>query len=115
MSPNWYLGFAPAIVYIVGGLLRMPRKLSGYKKLFEEQDEEKCDYACKVAWRYIWQFGLLFVALTFMLMRSTRLMDEMGQMIILGVLLVVEIAAMCFLYIPVERAVKEKFGEDTDE
>ncbi len=110
----WWLGFVPAVAYVVCGLLRLPRKLTRYKKLFDEQNEEICDYACKVAWRYIWQFGLLFVALTFMLMRSTRLMDEIGQMIILGVLLVMEIAAMCFLYIPVTRAVNEKFGEDAD-
>lgn len=111
MSPNWYLGFAPAIVYIVGGLLRLPRRCPR----FDKYDGEKYDYACKLSWRYSWQLGLLFTALTFMLMRSVRLMTEMGQMIILGILLVVEIAAMWFSYIPVERAVKEKFGEDTDE
>ena len=110
MLSVWWPGFVPAVIYVVAGLLHLPRKY----KHSEKYNEEQYDFACKTAWRYTWQFGLLFVALNFMLMRSTRLMANMGQLIILGVLLVVEIAAIWFLYVPVERAVKEKFGEDAD-
>ena len=112
MSVNWYLGFTTAAVFIVFGIFRLPRKMPRYAKKYEG---EKYDFACKTAWRYMWQFGLLFLALNFMLMRSTRLMAELGQTIILGALLVVEFAAVKFLHIPVERAMAEKFGEDTEE
>lgn len=111
MFSVWWPGFVPAVIYVAAGLLHLPRKY----KHSEKYNEEQYDYACKTAWRYIWQFGLLFVALAFMLMRSTRLMTNMGQQIILGALLVVEIAAIWFLYIPVERAVEEEFGEETEE
>lgn len=110
MSLNWCLGFVPAVIYIICGFLRLPRKYKRYAKY----EGEQYAFACKTAWRYTWQFGLLFVALNFMLMRSTRLMANMGQMIILGALLVIEIAAIWFLYIPVERAVEEKFGEEIE-
>ncbi|MDO4810427.1 MAG: hypothetical protein Q3985_00655 [Eubacteriales bacterium] len=111
MFSVWWPGFVPAVIYVVAGLLHLPRK---YKRS-EKYNEEQYDYACKLSWRHTWQFGLMFVALNFMLMRSTRLMAETGQMILLGALLVAEIAAIWFLYIPVDRAVKEKFGEDEDE
>ena len=107
MISIWWFGFLPALVYLMAGLLHLPKKFPRY----ETYDEEKYRFAKEQTWRYQWQFGLLFAALCFMLMRSTIRMGVMGQYVLLGVLLVVEIAAALFLYIPVEHAVEEKFGE----
>ena len=107
MFSIWWLGFIPAVVYILGGVLHLPKHFRWY----ENDAPEKREYAYQLTWRYCWQFGLLFAALSFMLMRSTIRMASTGQYILLGVLLVVEIAAVWFLYIPVKREVEEKFGE----
>lgn len=103
----WWPGFIASVVYLAAGLLHLPKRFPRYEKY----DEARKEFAKEQSWRYFWQFGLLFAALCFMLMRSTIRMAVLGQEIILGVLIVVEIAAVLFLYIPVEHAVEEKFGE----
>ena len=106
MFSIWWIGFAPAAVMVVFGLLHFPP----YKR-HPEWVGERHDFAEKMFFRLMWQEGLLFAALTFMLMRSTVRMSTTGQTVILGVLLVVLVAAILLLDIPVTNAVKEKFGE----
>ena len=106
MFPIWWIGFAPAVVMVVFGLLHFPP----YKR-HPEWVGERRDFAAKTSYRLVWQEGLLFAALTFMLMRSTVRMSTTGQYVILGVMLVILAAAILLLDIPVTKAVEEKFGE----
>ena len=106
MVSIWWIGFLAAAVMVVFGLLHFPP----YKR-HPEWVGERRDFAAKTFYRLIWQEGLLFAALTFMLMRSTVRMDSKGQCVILGVLLVIMAAAILLLDIPVTNAVEEKFGE----
>lgn len=106
MVSIWWIGFLAAAVMVVFGLLHFPP----YKR-HPEWVGERRDFAAKTFYRLVWQEGLLFAALTFMLMRSTVRMDSKGQCVILGVLLVIMAAAILLLDIPVTNAVEEKFGE----
>ena len=107
MFPIWWIGFAPAAVMVVFGLLHFPP----YKR-HPEWVGERRDFAAKTSYRLVWQEGLLFAALNFMLMRSTVRMSARGQTVIVGVLLVVMIVSILLLDIPVTHAVEEKFGEE---
>ena len=91
---------------VIFGLLHFPP----YKRHPEWLGERR-DFAAKTFYRLVWQEGLLFAALCFMLMRSTVRMSTMGQTVIVGVLLMVMIVSILLLDIPVTNAVKEKFGE----
>ena len=107
MFSIWWIGLFAAAVMVVFGLLHFPP----YKRHPEWLGERR-DFAAKTFYRLVWQEGLLFAALCFMLMRSTVRMNTTGQTVILGILLVVMAAAILLLDIPVTNAVKEKFGEE---
>lgn len=104
----WWPAFAAALVVLIYGLIHFPP----YKR-HSDWPEERRAFAEKTFYRLVWQYGLLFAALAFMLMRSTRMMGTMGQYVLLGLLLVVMAAALLFIDIPVSRAVEEEFdGEN---
>ena len=106
MFSIWWIGFIFSAVMVVFGLLHFPP----YKRHSDWAGERR-DFAAKTFYRLMWQEGLLFAALTFMLMRSTVRMSTTGQYVILGVMLVILAAAILLLDIPVTKAVEEKFGE----
>ena len=106
MFSVWWIGFIFAAVMVVFGLLYFPP----YKRHAEWVGERRV-FAAKTFYRLLWQEGLLFAALTFMLMRSTVRMSVRGQTVIVGVLLVLMIVSILLLDIPVTHAVEEKFGE----
>ena len=106
MFSIWWIGLFAAAVMVVFGLLHFPP----YKRHPEWLGERR-DFAAKTFYRLVWQEGLLFAALCFMLMRSTVRMSARGQTVIVGVLLMVMIVSILLLDIPVTNAVKEKFGE----
>ncbi|MBQ0037224.1 MAG: hypothetical protein KBS74_00980 [Clostridiales bacterium] len=106
----WWPGFLAALLVFFCGLVHLPP----YKK-HTDWPAEKQSCAAKAFYRLLWQMGLLFAALCFMLMRSTRMMSTTGQYILLGVLLVVMAAAVLFIDVPVRNAVEQEFdGEDAE-
>ena len=106
MFSIWWIGLFAAAIMVIYGLLHFPP----YKR-HQDWPEERRNFAAKTFYRLVWQEGLLFAALTFMLMRSTVRMSARGQTVIVGVLLMVMIVSILLLDIPVTNAVKEKFGE----
>lgn len=110
MLSIWWIGFLTAAIMVLYGLLHFPP----YKR-HQDWPEERRAFAARTFYRLVWQEGLLFAALTFMLMRSTVRMSVTGQYVLLGILLVLLAAAVLFLDIPVRHAVEQEFGEDTDE
>ena len=107
MISIWWVGFLAAAVLVIYGLLHFPP----YKR-HQDWPEEKRACAEKAFYRLVWQEGLLFAALCFMLMRSTVRMSVTAQYVILGMMLVVMAAAILLIDIPVCRAVAEEFGEE---
>ena len=105
----WWPGFLASALLVVYGLVHFPP----YKK--HKDWPEKCRFfAAKTFYRLVWQEGLLFAALTFMLMRSTVRMNTTGQYVIMGIMFVVMAVAILLIDIPVTHAVEEKFGEEAE-
>lgn len=109
MFTIWWVGFLASALLVLYGLLHFPP----YKR-HQDWPKERRVFAAKMFYRLVWQEGLLFLALSFMLMRSTIRMSTTGQYVILGVMLVVMACAILLIDIPVMRAVAEEFGEDTE-
>lgn len=61
------------------------------------------------------QSGLVFAALSFMIMRSVRLMSSDGQQILLYIAVILQIIGAVALILPVERNMKAYFDDQEDE
>ena len=109
MLSIWWIGFLAAAIMVIYGLLHFPP----YKR-HQDRPEERRAFAAQTFYRLVWQEGLLFAALTFMLMRSTIRMSVTGQYVMLGILLVLLAAALLFLDSPVRHAVEQEFGESDE-
>lgn len=107
MFSVWWIGFLASAVMVFDGIIHFPP----YKK-HGDWPEEKRTFAANAFYRLVWQEGLFFAAMTFMLMRSLVRMSTTGQYVALGIMLVVMAAAILLIDIPVRRAVAEEFGEE---
>lgn len=61
------------------------------------------------------QFGLVFAALSFMIMRSVRLVASSSQQILLYIAVILQIIGAVALILPVERNLKAYFDDQEDE
>ena len=61
------------------------------------------------------QSGLVFAALSFMIMRSVRLMASSSQQILLYIAVILQIIGAVALILPVERNLKAYFDDQEDE
>ena len=61
------------------------------------------------------QSGLVFAALSFMIMRSVRLIASTGQQILLYIAVILQIIGAVALILPVERNLKAYFDDQEDE
>ena len=61
------------------------------------------------------QSGPVFAALSFMIMRSVRLMAITGQQILLYIAVILQIIGAVALILPVERNLKAYFDDQEDE
>ena len=59
--------------------------------------------------------GLVFAALSFMIMRSVRLMASSSQQILLYIAVILQIIGAVALILPVERNLKAYFDDQEDE
>ena len=73
------------------------------------------EFAGRLLLKLLWQFGLAFAALSFMIMRSVRLMGSSGQQILLYIAIILQIIGAFALILPVERNIKAYFDEQEDE
>lgn len=53
--------------------------------------KERQEFADRLLLKLLWQFGLAFAALSFMIMRSVRLMGSSGQQILLYIAIILQI------------------------
>lgn len=109
----WWPSFLPPVLMVLAGLLG--RFLPGrkYRSPAGPLPPERQDFADRLLLKLLWQFGLAFAALAFMVMRSLRLMAEGPQRILLAVMLLVELIGLVALVLPIERSLRANFdGED---
>lgn len=76
---------------------------------------ERQKFADALLLKLLWQFGLAFAALSFMIMRSVRLMDSGAQHILLYIAVILQIIGTMALILPVEHNLKAYFDDQEDE
>lgn len=76
---------------------------------------ERQKFADSLFLKLLRQFGLVFAALSFMIMRSVRLVASTGQQILLYIAVILQIIGAVALILPVERNLKAYFDDQEDE
>lgn len=111
----WWPSFLLPLLMVLAGLLG--RFLPGrkYRSPRGLLPPEQQDFADALLLKLLWQFGLTFAALAFMIMRSLRLMAEGPQRILLLVLLLVELIGAVAILLPIERSLQASFQPEEDE
>lgn len=109
----WWPTFLLPALMVLAGLLG--RFLPGrkYRSPAGALSQERQRFADELLLKLLWQVGLTFAVLSFMVMRSVCLMEQDAQQIVAYVLLGVELIGAVALVLPVERSLKAHFdGED---
>ena len=107
--------------YIVPGLMVLAgfagRLLPGrkYRSPRGPLAPERQKFADALLLKLLRQFGVVFAALSFMIMRSVRLMASSSQQILLYIAVILQIVGTVALILPVERNLKAYFDDQEDE
>ena len=107
----WWPAFIVPVLMILGGLLPGLR----YRSPGGALDKERQRFADRQMRHMLWQFGLAFAALSFMVMQSVRLLPEGLQQWLLYGTVVLEVLGVLLMTLPIERALKAQFDEESDE
>ena len=110
----WPAYIAPGLMVLAGfaGRLLPGRK---YRSPQGPLAPERQKFADALLLKLLWQFGLAFAALSFMIMRSVRLTDSGAQHILLYIAVILQIIGTMALILPVERNLKAYFDDQEDE
>lgn len=107
----WWPAFVVPVLMILGGLLPGLH----YRSPGGTLDEERQRFADGQLHRMLWQFGLAFAALSFMVMQSVRLLPMGLQQWLLYGAVVLEVLGVLLMALPIERMLKAQFDEESDE
>ena len=107
----WWPAFVVPVLMILGGLLPGLH----YRSPGGPLDEERQRFADGQLHRMLWQFGLAFAALSFMVMQSVRLLPMGLQQWLLYGAVVLEVLGVLLMALPIERMLKAQFDEESDE
>ena len=113
MFSIWWPAFLLPLAMVLGGVAGgvLPgRKYRGPRGVLPSEEQREAD---RVFCRFLWQFGLVYAALAFMVMRTVRLVSLSGQRWFLIGAVAVEIIGAALMVIPVERTLHALFGEDS--
>ena len=111
MTHIWWPAFIVPVLMILGGLLPGLH----YRSPGGALDEERQRFADGQMRRMLWQFGLVFAALSFMVMQSVRLLPEELQQWLLYGAVVLEVLGVLLMALPIERMIQTQFDEESDE
>ena len=117
MLHNWWTCFLiPGLMVILGLIFTWfpPKKMNGlvgYRTTRSMGTQEAWDFANQLLAKLLWQTGLAFGVLAFLLMRSLRLLPGGTQSWIAFAFEMVEVAGLILLMVPIERALKENFDD----
>ena len=104
--PVFLLPLAMVLGGVAGGVLP-GRKYRGPRGVLPSEEQREAD---RVFCRFLWQFGLVYAALAFMVMRTVRLVSLSGQRWFLIGAVAVEIIGAALMLIPVERTMSLIFS-----
>ena len=105
----WWIAYIVPLLMVLAGCVGV-RYRSPQRKLTEEQQA----FANRQLRHMLWQFGLVFAAMAFMVMRSVRLVPLGVQRWIAYGFVFLEILGVLLTVIPMERAISAQFGEQND-
>lgn len=114
MFSLWWPTFIVPVLMVLCGLVG--NKISGfhYRSPSGPLSEARQQFADRQLLHMLRQFGAAYAALAFMIMRSVRLLADGVQHWLLYGAVLLEIVGVLLLIVPVERALKVEFQEDTD-
>ena len=110
----WPAYIVPGLMVLAGfaGQLLPGRK---YRSPKGPLAPERQKFADSLFLKLLRQSGPVFAALSFMIMRSVRLMAITGQQILLYIAVILQIIGAVALILPVERNLKAYFDDQEDE
>lgn len=110
----WPAYIVPGLMVLAGfaGQLLPGRK---YRSPRGPLPEEQQEFADGLFLKLLRQSGVVFAALSFMIMRSVRLMASTGQQILLYIAVILQMIGAVALILPVERNLKAYFDDQEDE
>lgn len=106
----WWSGFVVPVCMVLGGVCWKAIKRLPYRRK-EELTAEQLRFARDTFCRTLWQIGLAWAALTFMVMRSVRLLDVLPQEIMTAAVLLLQLLSTKLVEPAVRRALTDKFGD----
>ena len=111
----WWPAFVVPVLMVLAGLLG--RYIPGfhYHSPNGVLDEERQKFADRQLFHMLWQFGIAFAALAFMVMRSVCLMPENVQQWLMYGAFALEALGVVLLVLPIERALQAQFDEEKPE
>ena len=106
----WWPGFVVPACMVLGGLGWKVIKHLPYKRR-EELTEQQLQLARNTFCRTLWQVGLALAALTFMVMRSVRLVAVLPQEIMAAAAIALQLVTTRMVEPAVQRSLHEKYGD----
>ena len=111
MIQIWWPAFLVPVLMTIGGFLPFVH----YRSPGGALDGERQAFADRQMHHMLRQCGLAFAALAFMVMRSVCLLPEEVQRWLLYAAVAVEVLGALLMAMPIERALKMQFEEDTQQ
>ena len=111
----WWPAFILPVLMVLLGLLGRGIPGFRYHSFSGPMDEERQQFADRQLRQLLWQVGLAFAALAFMVMSSVRLLPANVQQWLLYGAVALELLGAVLLMLPIERALKEYFDDEETE
>ena len=106
----WWPGFVVPVCMVLGGLGWKCVKRLPYRRK-EALTAEQLRLTRETFSRTLWQVGLALAAMTFMVMRSVRLMNVLPQELMTAAAIVLQILSTKLVEPAVQRSLHEKYGD----
>ena len=114
MLTIWWPAFLLPALMTLSGLLGRWLPMIRYRSFKGALSEAKQQFADNQLRHMLWQFGLAFAALSFMVMNSVRLMPVDLQRWLLYGAVVLELLGVLMMAVPIEKALQSQFDETED-
>ena len=109
----WWPAYIVPGLMVLAGFAGLPGRK--YRSPQGPLAPERQKFADSLFLKLLRQFGLVFAALSFMIMRSVRLVASSSQQILLYIAVILQIIGAVALILPVERNLKAYFDDQEDE
>ncbi|MBR5218059.1 MAG: hypothetical protein IKV68_06855 [Oscillospiraceae bacterium] len=115
MFISWWIAYIIPTMMVLAGLLGAHIPFITYRSPFGKLDEERQKFADSQLHHMLWQFGLVFVSLVFMVIRTVQIVPLTVQRWLLYGVVLLEVLGVLLMVIPIEKAIRTHFEEDNEE